>query len=36
MIKQFFENGNNEFYPFENISEEKWGLDLLPKGVENV
>jgi len=30
MIRKFFEKGNHKFYPFSDITIEKWGLDLLP------
>ena len=36
MIKEFFKKDKHKFYPFSNISIEKWGLDLLPEGKENV
>ena len=30
-IKQFEERGSHLYYPFGNITKEKWGFDLLPK-----
>ncbi len=30
-IKRFFQDKRHEFYPFNEISIEKWGFDLLPK-----
>ena len=35
-IREFFKKENHKFYPFSEISMEKWGLDLLPKGKNNV
>ena len=35
-IKEFFKNKNHKFYPFSEISMEKWGLDLLPDRSQNV
>jgi hypothetical protein len=32
MIKEFFDKGKHKKYPFSEITEEQWGLDLLPKG----
>ena len=36
MIRDFFKNDKHKFYPFNKISIDVWGLDLLPEGKVNV
>jgi hypothetical protein len=33
MIRKFFKDGNHTFYPFYNITDTQWGVNLLPGNV---